>query len=365
MEGEVPLRWDREMSVIFIISFYSYENCIFLDVKVQKALGYKITSLLSHNAYTRKNIGYLYAIEHGAKIIYETDDDNSPTNGNIEFDQDLQNEDLVYKTPTNSVVVNPYVHFGQSSIWPRGYPLDMIAKQPVHTFKRCNNQSAFIQQGIVNGDPDVDAIYRLTRKDEGVRLDVEFDNNAEPVLIPNGLLAPYNSQNTLHLYNAFWGLLLPQTVAFRVCDIWRGYWAQRLLWEIDGYLSFFGPNANQVRNSHSYLEDFIDEKDLYHKGSDLVNFLVNWKPRSKEDLFFDKVIQLSQEMAVKTFWKSEDVILVKYWLEDLISIGYKPPRSSSAELRNAFCNGKEETIKPVEQPSSYLRLGKKLKTIFS
>jgi hypothetical protein len=24
------------------------------------------------NAYQRKNIGYLYAIQHGAKIVYET-----------------------------------------------------------------------------------------------------------------------------------------------------------------------------------------------------------------------------------------------------------------------------------------------------
>lgn len=32
----------------------------------------------------------------------------------------------------------------------------------------------------------------------------------------------------------------------RVCDIWRGYWVQRLLWEIDGNLVFGPPTVNQV-----------------------------------------------------------------------------------------------------------------------
>ena len=202
---------------------------MFLDVKKQESLGYKSTKLLKYKSYTRKNIGYLYAIQHGAKIIYETDDDNSPTNGKIEFDQNSNKEYLVYDS-VKSNVVNPYAHFGQSTIWPRGYPLDRIGDPPPTSYRKCKNSKASIQQGVVDGDPDVDAIFRLTRKDAGVDLRVQFDKSASPVLLPRGIIAPYNTQNTLHLYDAFWGLLIPQTVAFRVCDIWRGYWAQRLMW---------------------------------------------------------------------------------------------------------------------------------------
>lgn len=341
------------------ILYFRYDNCVFLNIDDQKALGYKITKLLKYYAYTRKNIGYLYAIEHGAKIIYETDDDNSPTTGKIEFDQTLSKEYLVYSTTTDRVAVNPYAHFGQSSIWPRGYPLDMISKKPTHFYERCPKRRALVQQGVVNGDPDVDAIFRLTRKDEGVNLDVQFDSKALPALLPRGLVAPYNSQNTLHLYDAFWGLLLPQTVAFRVCDIWRGYWAQRLLWDIDGYLSFFGPNAKQFRNSHSYLDDLVDEQELYHKSSGLLNFLTQWV--AEKDLFFDRVLELSKQMAEKDFWGKDDVLLVHYWLEDLASVGYKPPK---VEPGTAFCDAKQEEIQPDEQPSSYLRLEKTLKKIF-
>ncbi|KAK6018516.1 hypothetical protein OSTOST_15893, partial [Ostertagia ostertagi] len=33
---------------------------------------------LPYKSYTRKNVGYLYAIQHGAEWIYDTDDDNKP-----------------------------------------------------------------------------------------------------------------------------------------------------------------------------------------------------------------------------------------------------------------------------------------------
>ena len=305
--------------------------------------------MLKYRSYARKNLGYLYAIQHGAKIIYETDDDNSPTTGNIGFDPDSKASYLVYDT-NNRYVVNPYAHFGQSSIWPRGYPLDRISDGPISTFRECKNKRALIQQGVVNGDPDVDAIFRLTRKDANVSLKVEFDGDSKPIMLPKGIMSPYNSQNTLHLYDSFFGLMLPQTVSFRVCDIWRGYWAQRLLWELDGYLTFFPPNAVTVRNSHDYLLDFIDEKDLYHKSSRLVKFLTKW--RSSKPKFFDRVMDLSIEMAREGFWGNDDVVLVKLWLKDLISIGYVPP-----ELRESLpsCDAKVQTVTPKEKPSSYLR----------
>ena len=51
-----------------------------------------------------------------------------------------------------------------------------------------------IQQGLVNGDPDVDAIFRLTRKYPLVPLEVTFDPSAPPVFLPEGIFSPFNSQ---------------------------------------------------------------------------------------------------------------------------------------------------------------------------
>lgn len=102
--------------------------------------------------------------------------------------------------------------------------------------------------------------------------------------VNSGTFCPYNSQNTLHHYNALWALLIPISTTFRVCDvrktkyqnlitflkkktkkhfekkkIWRSYWAQRVLWEIDSHLMFGAPSVYQDRNEHNYLDDFLDE----------------------------------------------------------------------------------------------------------
>jgi hypothetical protein len=42
-------------------------------------------------------------------------------------------------------------------------------------------------------------------------------------------------------------------------QIWRSYWAQRMLWDIDARLVFAGPTVYQDRNEHDYLQDFIEE----------------------------------------------------------------------------------------------------------
>ncbi|KAK6753881.1 hypothetical protein RB195_013084 [Necator americanus] len=57
---------------------WSYKNVHFLSMDDQLRMGYRITSNLSDKFYAHKNIGYLYAIEHGARWIYDTDDHYIP-----------------------------------------------------------------------------------------------------------------------------------------------------------------------------------------------------------------------------------------------------------------------------------------------
>jgi hypothetical protein len=330
-----------------------------LGVEDQKKLGYRILDLIPYKSYARKNIGYLYAIQHGAKQIYDTDDDNHPTSGKLTFFQEDSGEFLVYNT--NAQSVNPYSHFGQSTIWPRGYPLENISNPTQHTFDKCQEVETSIQQGVVDGDPDVDAIYRITRKDKDMLLDVKFDPKAPPILLPPGTMAPFNSQNTFFLYKGLWATVLPITTAFRVCDIWRGYYAQRLLWEIGGYLSFFPPNAVQVRSAHNYLDDFIDEKDLYHDAGKLVKFLSSWHSDKKD--FFSRVMELSVAMVEHKFWGVKDALLAEAWLHDLVSVGYEIPTLNPTPKKCKKASEKGVVVNQKEQPSSYLRGGKKLVVI--
>ena len=66
-DRKTPATWD---------SFINSSSLVFLSLIEQTKLPFKIVKYIPENNYARKNIGYLYAISCGAKIIYETDDDN-------------------------------------------------------------------------------------------------------------------------------------------------------------------------------------------------------------------------------------------------------------------------------------------------
>ncbi|XP_067649693.1 uncharacterized protein [Haliotis asinina] len=304
---------------------WRHPNCVFLSLEDQHSLGFESESLVPEGSYARKTVGYLFAIAHGATIIYETDDDNRPLDRLKSFILDPTMWGILYR---GKKLFNPYRHFGQPTLWPRGYPLGSVGERPTTEYLLNHWKTPSIQQGVVNGDPDMDAIFRLTRKQTSSQLNVTFDVRAPPALVPAGVFSPFNSQNTLFLYDAFWALLIPATPTFRVCDIWRGYWAQRLLWEIGGNVGFFPPNAFQKRNSHSYLSDAKEETDLYFQTERLLDFLSKW--RCGSDLtFFACVSQLSADMAYENFWKERDARLTNLWIKDLVSLGYKEPQRSS------------------------------------
>ena len=55
---------------------YKNINCIYLGLEEQKNLFPTLYDKIPLKSYTRKMFGYLYAIKHKYKIIYDTDDDN-------------------------------------------------------------------------------------------------------------------------------------------------------------------------------------------------------------------------------------------------------------------------------------------------
>lgn len=304
--------------------YWHLNNTIFLSLNDQNKLGFKSFQTVPFNSYTRKNIGYLFAIQHGAKYIYDTDDDNAPLVNLSEYFSFEQNDyGLIYDCKLKSQILNPYAHFGQPMIWPRGFPLSEIKNIFNNSYITGLRRVSIVQQGVVNGDPDVDAIFRLTKSMAYKKIDLKFDSSAPSFQIPLYKMSPYNSQNTLFSYNAFWSLYLPKTVTFRLTDIWRSYWAQRLMWLIDETVSFNGPNAYQFRNSHSYLKDFEEEKSMYLQTENLVKFLYEWK--CSKEKFYECILELSKKMAENMFWEKDEVIGIKNWLDDLNSIGYIEP----------------------------------------
>lgn len=230
------------------------EGVRFLGVEEQSDLGFSLSSDAPFNHYARKNLGYLYAIEKGASLLLETDDDNLPYDWYPGDVSGTIRGRLIRKNGWENV----YTHFTKSRIWPRGFPLERI-NESLRQKSELGEESEYecvIQQFLANENPDVDAVFRLTN--EGVE---NFEG--EDVVLGPGAWCPFNSQNTLWAPAAFPYLYLPFTASFRMTDIWRSFVAQTCVYAMNGHVAFRGASMYQQRNEHSLIRDFADEVSGY------------------------------------------------------------------------------------------------------
>jgi hypothetical protein len=208
-------------------------------------------------------LGYLIAFRHGAVVVADGDDDNLPKDGwafppfEGEFDT----------TPPGAGFVNAYAFFTDQSIWPRGLPLDVLRRATAPSRSELSRQlsSVGIWQGLADGDPDVDAVYRMVIG----RLCV-FDE-APPVVFAEGTATPLNSQNTAFRREAFALMYLPAHVTFRYTDILRGLVAQPILWAAGYRVGVTGATVIQDRNPHDLQADFESEVPMYVTGHRVID----------------------------------------------------------------------------------------------
>ncbi|KZV36356.1 hypothetical protein F511_03797 [Dorcoceras hygrometricum] len=342
---------------------WKLKGVIYLSLDMQAKLGYRVVDYLPFDSYVRKTVGYLFAIQHGAQKIYDIDDRGDVIDNDIgkHFDVELVGEgsrqevilQYSHENP-NKTVVNPYIHFGQRSVWPRGLPLENVGEIEHEAFyTEVFGGKQFIQQGISNGLPDVDSVFYFTRKSVLDGFDIRFDEHAVKVALPQGTMVPVNSFNTIFHSSAFWGLMLPVSVSSMASDILRGYWAQRLLWEVGGYVVVYPPTVHRYDKIEAY--PFSEEKDLHVNVGRLIKFLVAW--RSSNHRLFEKILELSYIMAEEGFWTEKDLKFTAAWLQDLLSVGYQQPRLMSLELDRPRANigdGDRKEFVPQKLPSVHL-----------
>lgn len=234
---------------------WHYDNCTYLNTDAQIALSSSLANAIPYNHYGRKMIGYVYAMQQGADIIIDTDDDNIPYPAwnfpSFEGNFQTSENDLGW--------VNIYHHYSEQPIWPRGLPLRNINdnRDKLQWQNDKTNQRIGIWQGLADEDPDVDAIYRLTSNTPCI-----FQNK-EPVVLERGTVCPFNSQNTAIQKELFPLLFLPSFVTFRFTDILRGIIAQPILWQHGYRLGFTRATVVQKRNEHDYFKDFESEVPMY------------------------------------------------------------------------------------------------------
>ncbi|CAJ1928236.1 unnamed protein product [Cylindrotheca closterium] len=268
--------------------------------------------------FGRKNLGYLFAILHGADFFFDFDDDNyikvdESTGKPVEILPSTTVLDNVMVAMSGPTAFNHHPMMKPSipaPSWARGFPWE------------------YIKDEATEGEPAFSQSIPFVSKLNSIGV---IHEGATNVLVPKHAYSPYNAQASIHTQPALWATLLPTTVPGRVSDIWRSYFAQCIFADSNLRLVFSPPKIEQIRNDHDILADFAAENDLYTKSGKLIDFLSSW---DSEHLHFpQRVEQLWIDLYERSYIELDDVVALQKWLEALITMGYKFP-----ELKPRFRN---------------------------
>jgi hypothetical protein len=290
---------------------FRLDGAVFVGIGAQLDMNLRFAEKCPLGHYSRKNIGYLLAIQNAARFIVETDDDNIPLPGFF------AERERYLRVPSlrGHGWVNVYRYFYDELIWPRGLPLDSIQDSaPVFDELSTGRIDCPIQQGLADSNPDVDAVYRLTRP-----LPVRFRRDRR-IALGSGSLCPFNSQNTTWWPDAYPLLYLPSYCSFRMADIWRSFVAQRIAWEFNWHILFHEATVEQERNAHDLLQDFADEIPGYLNNRRIANELVNLRLKPSLQAIPDNLLICYEALVVLGVLGIEELDLLQTWLHDLRSI---------------------------------------------
>lgn len=280
-----------------------------LTVADQKSSPWSLAHQLPWNHYCRKNLGYLDAISRGSDFIAETDDDNRPTT----WDPDTFSLTVNGRMLSGPAWINIYPYFTDRRVWPRGFPLELVNESFSDTVREFRSEARCpIQQFLASGDPDVDAIYRLTVGST----DHEFEG--DPVILNRGSFTPFNSQSTLWYPSSYILMYLPSFVSFRMTDIWRSFIAQRCLWAKGENLAYHTAAVRQDRNEHDLRRDFADEVPGYLNNAAIASVLDSVALQQGTLANDGENLMLCYEALLAHGWiKPAEMALVESWVNDV------------------------------------------------
>tara|TARA_Y100000591_G_C21832807_1_gene700658 strand:- start:450 stop:1454 length:1005 start_codon:yes stop_codon:yes gene_type:complete len=294
---------DKKTPKNFNLKYGNYYN-----IKDQKKLRFNFSKICPLNSYSRKNIGYLVSIQNGNETIIETDDDNYPKNNFLKF-LDLKHE-------VNEIKeigwTNVYKKFTKKNlnIWPRGLPLNKIENSPTFKNKKVR-KNFYLKQGVCEGNPDVDAIYRIINKN----INIKFKNEYKFSL--GKAFSPINSQNTIWSKILFPLMYLPVTCTMRATDIWRGLIALNIISNDNLSVLFYGTTMKQNRNFHVLENDLKDELPLFESVENAFEILKNLKLKKGPQNYLVNLHKSYDYLIKNDIFDKKEMFYLNSWIRDI------------------------------------------------
>lgn len=235
------------------------KNVLYLSPEDQDKKYSKLSKAIGWRKIQRRNIGYLEGYEMGADVIATVDDDNIPSS---DWGKNLFLNKTVFADhyKTRLISFDPVGATNFPHLWHRGYPLQLVAKREYSNIVK-KKIKADIQADFWNGDPDIDAVCRLTFAPSCI-----FKNKYFPM--SSNKISPFNSQNTFLTRQILKHYFLYPDIG-RMDDIWASFYVQSL-----GFKVIYGkPTVTQLRNVHDLTKDMKAEYIGYEKNQELIKAL--------------------------------------------------------------------------------------------
>jgi hypothetical protein len=223
-----------------------------------------LSDSIGWNCIQRRNLGFVHAYLEGYEIIASIDDDNIPYEDwgkNIMVGKEVECD--LYST--DNIVFDPLSVTNHNYIWHRGFPIDLLDKRDRVEYKGKIKRKILVQADLWDGDPDIDAMARLT-----IKPIVKFENINSPYC--SNVISPFNSQNTFLSREVMkYYMMLP--FVGRMDDIWASYILQ---YHFSENLIYYKPTVYQERNKQDLIKNLENELLGYRKTMNFIENLSNY-----------------------------------------------------------------------------------------
>ncbi len=241
-----------------------YNNVVYLSPVEQDMLYPDLSEVIGWKTIQRRNIGFVYAYQNGAEVVATVDDDNIPYDSwgdNILLGQEIEVDEFENLSCPFFDALSTTEH---NDLWHRGFPIEHLQVKNDIEYKGKVKMTPLVQAEFWDGDPDIDAICRLSKKPI-----VKF-KPFEPFTTKQ--LTPFNSQNTfLHRSVLKYYSVFPYTG--RMDDIWGSYVMQH---HFPNSVIFAKASVYQARNPQDLVKNLENEIIGYRNTLQLLHNLKDY-----------------------------------------------------------------------------------------
>lgn len=242
-----------------------FSNVKYLKPENQESKYKDLSDAIGWKTIQRRNIGFVEAYNLGAEIIATVDDDNIPYDSwgtNVLVNQEIEVDLFTPKVD----VFDPLSVTKDNKVWHRGYPIEYLQERHIVEYGGKTRRKVLVQADLWDGDPDIDAIARLSLKPI-----LKYD-----IAMPycSNKIAPFNSQNTFISREVIpYYAVLP--FVGRMDDIWGSYILQHYF---PNSVVYNKASVYQQRNEQDLITNL--EKEIFGYRNTL-NFINNLRDFEK------------------------------------------------------------------------------------